>query len=258
VFRRRLHSNLREVAGTLMLMAALVLALGWWLPPAQSPLFAALRPSAFLLFGAGALLMGWFVQQRSAARERRYRRAVASTPLEADAVDAADTADAIGATDTTVAAATVTETPAAPAPRRKTHHPHSRVQPTNAWPRWSGLAFASVVAAIATLPTPSPHPATPTGSATPSAPAEAMPSEPAPAGATADTAPAAAPRLAPSPAVVLPDLDPPRTLPPRAGRQVLRCVTKGHVTYMEPTAACPEGAGERVMVFPSEGVETTR
>jgi hypothetical protein len=47
---------------------------------------------------------------------------------------------------------------------------------------------------------------------------------------------------------------PPRTQEPLAGRQVLRCVSKGRVTYRDLNAGCPEGAAERVTVFPTEGV----
>ena len=47
---------------------------------------------------------------------------------------------------------------------------------------------------------------------------------------------------------------PPRTPEPLAGRQVLRCVSKGRVTYRDLNAGCPEGAAERVTVFPTEGV----
>ena len=42
---------------------------------------------------------------------------------------------------------------------------------------------------------------------------------------------------------------------PKAGRQVLRCTDKGRVTYVDLNASCLEGPGERVTVFPTEGVE---
>ena len=45
-----------------------------------------------------------------------------------------------------------------------------------------------------------------------------------------------------------------RTLDPAAGRQVLRCVSKGRVTYRDLNAGCPDGSAERVTVFPTEGV----
>jgi hypothetical protein len=45
---------------------------------------------------------------------------------------------------------------------------------------------------------------------------------------------------------------------PKAGRQVLRCVVKGHYAYLDLNASCPEGPGERVTVFPTEGVEPPR
>ena len=41
---------------------------------------------------------------------------------------------------------------------------------------------------------------------------------------------------------------------PQAGRQVLRCVSKGRVTCRDLNAGCPEGSSERVTVFPTEGV----
>ena len=41
---------------------------------------------------------------------------------------------------------------------------------------------------------------------------------------------------------------------PTAGRQVLRCVVKGRVTYRDLNAGCPEGASEKITVFPTEGV----
>jgi hypothetical protein len=47
---------------------------------------------------------------------------------------------------------------------------------------------------------------------------------------------------------------PARQADPQAGRQVLRCVTKGRVTYRDLNAGCPEGSAERVTVFPTEGV----
>jgi hypothetical protein len=50
------------------------------------------------------------------------------------------------------------------------------------------------------------------------------------------------------------DQAPVRQLEPTAGRQVLRCVSKGRVTYRDLNAGCPEGASERITVFPTEGV----
>ena len=44
----------------------------------------------------------------------------------------------------------------------------------------------------------------------------------------------------------------------RAGHQVLRCHDRGRVTYVELTGNCTEGEGERVTVFPTEGVEIPR
>ena len=41
----------------------------------------------------------------------------------------------------------------------------------------------------------------------------------------------------------------------KAGRQVLRCTDKGRTTYVDLNASCLEGPGDRVTVFPTEGVE---
>ena len=71
---------------------------------------------------------------------------------------------------------------------------------------------------------------------------------------------AAARPLAPAPvgpalaAAEDPASAPLRQLDPQAGRLVLRCVTKGRVTYRDLNAGCPDGAAERVTVFPTEGV----
>jgi hypothetical protein len=45
---------------------------------------------------------------------------------------------------------------------------------------------------------------------------------------------------------------------PMAGRQVLRCRMQGRVTYMDADGACPEGPGERITVFPTQGLGPTR
>jgi hypothetical protein len=39
---------------------------------------------------------------------------------------------------------------------------------------------------------------------------------------------------------------------------VLRCTDRGHITYVDLNAACADGPGERVTVFPTAGVETPR
>ena len=49
-----------------------------------------------------------------------------------------------------------------------------------------------------------------------------------------------------------------RPLDPTAGRQVLRCTSKGRVTYRDLNAGCPEGAAEKVTVYPTEGVGKPR
>ena len=58
-------------------------------------------------------------------------------------------------------------------------------------------------------------------------------------------------------ATPLPDLSEaaPGEPAPKAGRQVLRCTSQGRITYLDLNASCPEGPGERVTVFPTEGVE---
>ena len=45
---------------------------------------------------------------------------------------------------------------------------------------------------------------------------------------------------------------------PHAGRQVLRCTDRGRITYVDLNAACADGPGERVTVFPTAGMETPR
>ena len=65
----------------------------------------------------------------------------------------------------------------------------------------------------------------------------ARPTTPAPVSATADSA-----------------APPVRQIDPTAGRQVLRCVSKGRVTYRDLNAGCPDGASEKITVFPTEGV----
>ena len=81
------------------------------------------------------------------------------------------------------------------------------------------------------------------------------------AGATADAIagttakpPASAPVGPALAAAEDPASAPLRQLDPQAGRLVLRCVTKGRVTYRDLNAGCPDGAAERVTVFPTEGV----
>lgn len=91
-------------------------------------------------------------------------------------------------------------------------------------------------------------------------PASAAPASaagPLKASAVAEPGPAAAQRLeavAPGAAAAEAASAPMREPNPQAGRQVLRCVVKGRVTYRDLNAGCPEGASERVTVFPTEGV----
>ena len=58
----------------------------------------------------------------------------------------------------------------------------------------------------------------------------------------------------------LPDLSEPAASKPvpKAGKQVLRCMVKGRAVYMDLNAVCAEGEGERVTVFPTEGVGQPR
>ena len=89
--------------------------------------------------------------------------------------------------------------------------------------------------------------AAPAAPAAPATPAEKRPYE----------SPRPDPTRAPTP---LPDLSEGEAgdTPPQAGRQVLRCLTRGRITYTELTGLCPEGIGERVTVFPTQGVEGSR
>ena len=117
---------------------------------------------------------------------------------------------------------------------------------------WLVLALASFVAAVSVWQHQRLDRMRPPASGAPLAPAAAPQAEPArepaPAGQAAPEAPA--------PTTAAPDGSPAaeRTLDPTAGRQVLRCVSKGRVTYRDLNAGCPDGSAERVTVFPTEGV----
>jgi hypothetical protein len=103
--------------------------------------------------------------------------------------------------------------------------------------RLERLRPPAIVAPPPGVPTPAPG-ATAAAPAVPGAPLAPPPVGTAPAlAATEDTASA-----------------PLRQLDPQAGRQVLRCVSRGRVTYRDLNAGCPEGSAERVTVFPTEGV----
>ncbi len=123
---------------------------------------------------------------------------------------------------------------------------------------WLLLAVASFVAAFGAWqsqrldrmrPPPSVAPAAVTSNGA-EPPAPAQPTSQAPAGA----APGGAPGAASLAGVEEAGSAPLRQLDPQAGRQVLRCISKGRVTYRDLNAGCPEGAAERVTVFPTEGV----
>lgn len=124
-----------------------------------------------------------------------------------------------------------------------------------AW--WLALAMASFAAALATWQDQRLDRIRPPaiGQPAPSAPAAesslpaASPIEPA----QTATAPAAASiTTGGSVADPAPAADAP--VQPGAGRVVLRCVVRGQVTYKDLNAGCPEGAAQRVTVFPTEGV----
>ncbi|KNZ30934.1 MAG: hypothetical protein AD742_19890 [Methylibium sp. NZG] len=137
---------------------------------------------------------------------------------------------------------------------------------------WLLLAVASFVAAVGVwqsqrlermrppavvVPPLSPPPATSTA---PGANGGGAGGEPAAGGAAralaAPVPPAgASPAVAAAQAAAESAASPPlRQIDPQAGRQVLRCVSKGRVTYRDLNAGCPDGASERVTVFPTEGV----
>ncbi len=122
---------------------------------------------------------------------------------------------------------------------------------------WLLLAVASFVAAFGVWqnqrlermrPPAIVVPAAPAG--TPNADGGVAPAAPPPQ-APAGAAPGVAAAQDPASAAV-------RQLDPQAGRQVLRCVSKGRVTYRDLNAGCPEGSAERVTVFPTEGVGKPR
>ncbi len=122
---------------------------------------------------------------------------------------------------------------------------------------WLLLAVASFVAAFSAWqsqrldrmrPPPSVAPAPGTSDGV-EAPVPAQTTSQVPAGAVPGGAPEAS--LA---GVEEAGSAPLRQLDPQAGRQVLRCISKGRVTYRDLNAGCPEGSAERVTVFPTEGV----
>ena len=130
----------------------------------------------------------------------------------------------------------------------------TRMKPRIALPSlvWLVLAIASFVAALSVWQDQRIERMRPPASVAPAAPAAAIQAEPVRALAAPGQP---APRgLAPGSAAPNSAATPVRQLDPTAGRQVLRCVSKGRVTYRDLNAGCPEGASEKVTVFPTEGV----
>jgi hypothetical protein len=127
-------------------------------------------------------------------------------------------------------------------------------------PAWTWLVLAALSFAAALASWPGPGPASnfpqPAQVQTPSA-------DPPAQAATVDTAanvepqPATPQRIANAP-VVLDEGDPGIAPLPQAGRQVLRCVEKGRTVYRDAGAACAEGTGEAITLFPTRGVEAPR
>ena len=117
---------------------------------------------------------------------------------------------------------------------------------------WLALALASFIAAFSVWQLQRLDRMRPPALATPAArsadaPAEPL-SEPALPGQAAAEVSASGPTTGDG------AVAPARAPDPTAGRQVLRCVSKGRVTYRDLNAGCPDGAAERVTVFPTEGV----
>ena len=132
----------------------------------------------------------------------------------------------------------------------------NRSMPAGAWLVLAALSFA---AALASWPGPRPvggFPLQAQGLATPS---DDMPAPPTAGDGAADAVaqPATPPRPVTAP-VVLDDKDRSLAPWPQAGRQVLRCVEKGHTVYRDAGTACAEGSGEAVTLFPTRGVEAPR
>lgn len=122
----------------------------------------------------------------------------------------------------------------------------------------TSLLFCSALALIVGVGCSRPQPPAPVAKPPALAAAPAAPAAPAtPAEKRPYESPRPDPTRAPTP---LPDLSEGEAgdTPPQAGRQVLRCLTRGRITYTELTGLCPEGIGERVTVFPTQGVEGPR
>jgi hypothetical protein len=128
-----------------------------------------------------------------------------------------------------------------------------RVRPAFPWPVLAALCIVS--AAGCSRPAPQAA-AVPASAAAPDVlPRNATPAAPREPGPYESARPSAAREATP-----LPDLSGGTSGEPlpKAGRQVLRCTDKGRVTYVDLNTRCLEGPGERVTVFPTEGVEKPR
>jgi hypothetical protein len=121
---------------------------------------------------------------------------------------------------------------------------------------WLLLAVASFVAAFAVWQSQRLERMRPPAIVAP-APASGAPGAGVASGPATVVAPAVVPAAGTAPTLATADdpaSAPLRQLDPQAGRQVLRCVSRGRVTYRDLNAGCPEGSAERVTVFPTEGV----
>ena len=118
---------------------------------------------------------------------------------------------------------------------------------------WLGLAVASFIAAFSVWQNQRLERLRPPAVAAP-APAAGTPNADAATEATPMPATAQGSNPSAPGAAAVGGASAPRPPEPQAGRQVLRCVSKGRVTYRDLNAGCPDGAAERVTVFPTEGV----
>ena len=119
---------------------------------------------------------------------------------------------------------------------------------------WLTVAVVSFGAAWQTWPEP-PHAALPHTAAA-ELPVSIGASEPALAAAEAPATTLAPSTLEAPPA--RPDTETPAHAEPKAGRQVLRCSDQGRTAYKDLHTACADGPGERVIVYPTQGVERPR